>query len=157
MEPEAVRILKWVYLIVFVVVGAFVLVLTIVTGSSFEFLRFSRLIEGPAAPLILNIFRFLVGFYLLLMLVDAVSLFNYRSVLWREASSIASLLGIILTGLGAIFMIYIMGVAGLISTQTNIIALLYLVIAVGLLLLDLLTFFVEEENLLGLSIKKKKE
>jgi len=155
MEPEAVRILKWVYLAVFAIAGAFVLLLTLSTGSIFEVLRFSNVVQSNGIP-ILTVFRFLVGFYLLLILVDAVSLFNYQSLLWREVSAVSSLIGIVLMGMGSLFMIYILAAANLVSTGTAVLALLYLVVAVGLFLLDLLTFFVEEEELLGIAIKKGK-
>jgi hypothetical protein len=156
MEPEAVRILKWVYLAVFAVAGAFALMLTFSTNSIFEVLRFSNVVQASNGFPILTIFRLLVGFYLILILIDAVSLFNYRSSLWREVSAVASLIGIVLMGLGSLFMVYILAAANLVSNATAVLSLLYLVVAVGLFLLDLLTFFVEEEGLLGVAIKKRK-
>ncbi len=152
MEPEAVRILKWVYTVVFAFGGAFALLLSLSTESLFETLRFSNVVEGVA---VLSVFRFLVGFYLLLMLVDAVSLFNYSSFIWREVSAISSLVGIVLMGLASLFMIYIQSIASRVSTEVAILSLLYLIIAIGLFLLDILTFFVEEEQLLGISVRKK--
>lgn len=156
MEPESVRILKWVYLIVFITAGAFVAVLTATSGSIFEPIRFSNLIVPNATGTeVVNVFRFLVGFYLFLILVDAVALFNYKVSPLREISSIASLIGFFLMGLSTLFMVYVMGISSGGVGETTLVALLYLVLAVGLFLLDLLTFFVDEQELLGIAVKKK--
>ncbi|MDP2671705.1 MAG: hypothetical protein Q8P13_04600 [bacterium] len=153
MEPQSVRLLKWVYLIVFLTASAAVALLTIFDGTYFSSLRFSNVaIFYPGESVALAAFRFLTGFYLLLIFIDTVALFNYRSVVLREISSIASLVGFLLMGaavvsLGLVF-------AGFQSVDTGLLTviLLYLVIGMGLFLLDILTFFVEEQGLLDLSL-----
>lgn len=158
MEPEAVRILKWVYLIVFLVGSAFVIALSIFNESTLQLVQFSQVtsVIGNGYG-VLQVFKFLATFYLFLMFIDTVSLFNYKSLALREVSAISSLVGFLLMGMGSLFMIYVLALSTSISTEVAIVALLYLVIAVGLFLLDLLTFFVEEEGLLSLSLKRRKK
>lgn len=157
MEPEAVRILKWVYLIVFLVAGSIVTILTVSSGSLFEPVRFSNVVSlNAAGSQIAAVFRFLVAFYLFLIFVDTVSLFNYKSLALREISSLVSLVGFFLMGVASLFMVYILAASSGAVGTTTVVAMLYLVISVGLFLLDLLTFFIDEQELMGLALKKRK-
>jgi len=146
----AIKILRWVYLGIFLV-GFFTVVLLHAVPKPFldivrvpTFIRAAEPYLGfPYDPSLL-IYQITLLSFLVISLVDSISLFFFSSNMMRKISAYTSLLGVILIGFAGVYFLYSLLAVGLSSALTSTI-LIYLTVSLLLLILDIFTFRVDED------------
>ena len=146
----AVKILRWVYLGIFLI-GLFTVVLLHTVPKPFldiarvpTFIRAAEPYLGfPYDPSLL-IYQVTLLSFLFISLVDSISLFFFSSNMMRKISAYTSLLGALLIGFAGVYFLYSLWAVGLSSALTSTI-LIYLTVSLLLLILDIFTFRVDED------------
>ena len=146
----AVKILRWVYLGIFLI-GFFTIVLLHAVPKPFldiirmpTFIRAAEPYLGFSYDPSLLFYQIILLSFFLIVLIDAVSLFFLSSNLIKKISSTFSFVGVILIGLVITYFLYSLLIIGADSILTKTI-LIYLVVSFSLFTLDLYTFWLDED------------
>jgi len=146
----AVKILRWVYLGIFLI-GLFTVVLLHTVPKPFldiarvpTFIRAAEPYLGFPYDPSLSIYQITLLSFLFISLVNSISLFFLSSNAMRKISACTSLLGVILIGFVGVYFLYSLLAVGLSSTLTSTI-LIYLTTSFLLFILDIVTFKVDED------------
>ncbi len=146
----AIKILRWVYLGVFLV-GFFAIVLMHSVPKPFlDIIRMPTYIRAAEPFLGFPYDRSLLTYQITLLsfifisLIDSISLFMFSSAWMRKLSAYASLIGIILIGFVGIYFLYSLFIIGFGSALTSTI-LIYISISFLLFILDIFTFRLDEQ------------
>ena len=152
-KPVSVKILQWVYLLVFV---AIISTVTIIHNTDRPFLdvlripTFFRLAEpyvGISYISSMTVYHFTFAYFLLIILIDAIALFWYSSKFLKQLSLLSSFVGFFLIGFMVLYFLYSFAVIGFSSYTTGMSALIFMLASIAFFVLDLITFFVEEEGI----------
>ena len=146
----AVKILRWIYLGIFLV-GFFTIVLLHVVPKPFlDIIRMPTFIRAaepylgfPYHPSLL-VYQITLLLFLFISLVNAISLFFFSSNIMRKISVYTSFLGIVLIVSVGVYFLYSLLAVGWRSTLTDTIF-IYLTASFLLFILDIFTFKVNED------------
>jgi len=147
------KVLGSIYLFIFTLV-----VLAIVALHLFpkDFLDFARLptflnqispLMGVQFPTALLVYQITLVYFLFLILTDGIFLMRLSSKRSREISAALSLVGAFLMAGVATFFVCWLFLIGFLESQVLFSAIFYLSLVLFLFLLDLFTFFIEEESI----------
>lgn len=155
-KPLSVKILQWVYLLVFCSSIVLVWLLHNIPSPFLDVLRvpmlFSFLESYAGVPYVTSIttYHFTFAYFLLIILIDAVSLFLYSSLFLRKLSLLSSIAGFFLIGFVGFYFAATLFILGFPNNSSGMTAFVFLVFSTALFLLDTVTFFIDEESLYGL-------
>ena len=160
-KPKIVIILQWIHLFVFIAVVGIISLLYYYPENLLDFLRlplFLREIDlliGQDWPASLHVYQIVLIFSLILVFIDALGLLFYRSKLWRMVSDVSSFLGFLIIWPVALFFIFTLSSFNNISLQNIHTALIYFFFSFLLFVLDLITWFVDEQSFLVKKLARK--
>jgi hypothetical protein len=152
-KPRLVKFLQWFYLGLFVAVLA---VPTVFHNTSVSFLEVLRLptffeatqeVTGVNFVRSMTVYHFVFAYFLLIILIDAVSLFWYSNVFLRQLSFLSSFIGLFVIGLMVIYFFVSFSVIGFSNYSVGLSAFVFLLLSLMFFILDLLTLYVDEESL----------
>jgi hypothetical protein len=154
-KPAIVRVLQWVYFVVFFSIIATVIIIHNTPRPFLDILRlptYFRLAEpyvGISYISSMTVYHFALAYFLLIILIDAVSLFWYSNKFLKQLSLLSSIFGFFLIGFMVLYFLYSLLVIGFASYTAAVSASIYLLLSLAFFLLDLITFFVEEQGVYG--------
>lgn len=146
----AVKILRLVYLGIFLVGFSMIVLLHVVPKPFLDIIRMPTYIRAAEPFLGFPYDRSLLTYQITLLsfifisLIDSISLFMFSSDYMRKLSAYASFIGIILIGFVGIYFLYSLFIIGLSSSLTSTI-LIYISISFLLFILDIFTFRLDEQ------------
>ncbi|OGY22696.1 MAG: hypothetical protein A2126_03810 [Candidatus Woykebacteria bacterium GWB1_45_5] len=152
-KPASVKILQWTYLAAFLSIVATATIIHNTERPFLDILRiptFFRLAEpyvGFSYKASLTIYHFTFAYFLLLILVDAVCLFWYSNKFLKQLSLLSSYIGFFLIGFILLYFLYSSFLIGFADRQAAVSALIFFLLSLTFFVLDLITFFVEEEGI----------
>jgi len=161
-KPVPVKILQWLHLIIFVTAVGIIFVLHYYPEDFLDFLRvplFLRDINsmlGSSWPVSLHIYQIILIFFLLLTLIDSLGLLFYHSKSWRIISDLSSFLGFLIIWPVALFFVFTLVSSDNLDLQNIKTALVYFIFSFSLFILDLVTWFVDEQSFLARGLIKIK-
>ena len=154
-KPAIVKVLQWVYFLVFFSIIATVIIIHNTPRPFLDILRIPTFFRA-AEPYVgisyissMTVYHFTLAYFLLIILIDAVSLFLYSNKFLKQLSLLSSVFGFFLIGFVTLYFLYSVFVIGFASHTVAISVLIYLLLSLVFFLLDLLTFFVEEQGIYG--------
>ncbi len=151
-KPKIVFLLQYLNLIFFFAAIATITLLHTYTENFLDFLRLPRLIYeinplvGNGWPISLHVYQSILIFSILLVLIDSLGLFFYSQKAWRFISDITSFLGFLVIWPTALFFIYTIASAENLRTIDLQTSLAYFTITFSLFILDLVTWFVDDQS-----------
>ncbi len=151
-KPKIVSLLQYLNLIFFFTAIATITLLHTYTENFLDFLRLPRLIYeinplvGNGWPASLHVYQSILIFSILLVLIDSLGLFFYSQKVWRFVSDITSFLGFLIIWPTALFFIYTIASAENLRTIDLQTSLAYFTITFSLFILDLVTWFVDDQS-----------
>jgi len=152
-KPVSVKILQWIYLLVFVSIIAAITIIHNTQQSFLDVLRIPTFFRA-AEPYVgisyissMTAYHFTFAYFLLIILIDAVCLFWYSNKFLKQLSLVSSYFGFFLIGFIVLYFLYSFTVIGFSSPTAGTSAFVFLVLSFSFFLLDLITFFVEEEGI----------
>ena len=152
-KPASVKVLQWAYLLAFVSIAATGTIIHNTERPFLDVLRiptFFRLAEpyvGFSYKASLTVYHFSFAYFLLLILIDAVCLFWYSNKFLKQLSLLTSYIGFFLIGFIFLYFMYSFFLIGFADQQAALSALIFLLLSQTFFILDLITFFVEEEGI----------
>ena len=158
-KPEIVRILQFVHLAIFTLAIFVIFLLHLYTQNFLDFLRIPIFLKsinpllGFGWPASLHVYQTILVFSLFLIFVDAAGLFFYRSRIWRIISDVSSFLGLLVIWPVALFFIFTLASAEKLEAQNIQTITVYFLLSLFLVILDLVTWFVDEQSLIKLRKK----
>jgi len=160
-KPLAVKILQWIYLLIFIFVVGMIIVLHNVPNEMLVTLRvpqFLREIDpflGYTWPSSLLVYQATLLFSLFLILVDSLGLFFYNALFWRIFSDLSSFLGLFVAWTIILFFVFSLTFSNVLEDDNIQTAIIFLVLSLFLFILDLVTFAVDEQSLSRRLFKKR--
>lgn len=151
-KPKIVSFLQYVNLIFFFTAISTITLLHVYTNNFLDFLRLPRLIYsmnpllGHGWPASLHVYQFVLVLSIILVFIDSLGLFFYSSKTWRFISDFTSFLGFLIIWPASLFFIFTIASAEnlrAIDVQTSLV---YFAITFSLFLLDIITWFVDEQS-----------
>lgn len=152
-KPASVKVLQWIYLMAFLSIVATAAIIHNTERPFLDVLRpptFFRLAEpyvGISYKASLTIYHFTFAYFLLLILVDAICLFWYFNKFLKQLSLVSSYIGFFLIGFIFLYFMYSFLLIGFADRQAAVSALIFLLLSLTFFILDLITFFVEEQGI----------
>jgi hypothetical protein len=152
-KPASVKILQWTYFVAFLSIVAAATIIHNTERPFLDVLRiptFFRLAEpyvGFSYKASLTIYHFTFAYFILLILVDAVCLFWYSNKFLKQLSLLSSYIGFFLIGFIFLYFLYSFFLIGFADHQAAVSALIFLLLSQTFFILDLITFFVEEQGI----------
>jgi len=152
-KPLTVKILQWIYLLVFIFVVGAIIVLHNVPNEMLVTLRVPRFLReidpflGYAWPSSLLVYQVTLLFSLFLILVDSLGLFFYQARLWRIFSDLSSFLGLFVAWTIILFFVFSLTFSNVLKDDNIQTAMIFLALSLFLFILDLVTFAVDEQSL----------
>ena len=95
----------------------------------------------------MTVYHCTFAYFLLIMLVDAISLFFYSNKMLKYVSLATSFFGFFLIGFMVLYFLYSLLVIGFSVDSAGYSALVFLLLSIFFFVLDLITFVVEEEGI----------
>ena len=151
-KTTSIKTLRWVYLIIFLVLVGMIILLHAIPKPFLDIIRMPTFIRAAEASLgfpyakSLLIYQITLLFFVFVILIDAVSLFLFSSNLMKKISAYSSVVGFTLMAVVSLYFLYSLMILGLASSLIQTIV-IYLVVSIFLMILDLYTFEVDEEQL----------
>ncbi len=152
-KPASVQILQWVYLLVFISIVTIVFSIHSIPRPFLDTLRIPTFFSD-AQPYLgfsyissMTVYHFTFAYFLLIILVDAISLFFYSNKILKHVSLATSFFGFFLIGFMVLYFLYSLLVIGFSTESAGYSALVFLLLSIFFFVLDLITFFVEEEGI----------
>ena len=158
-KPRIVYVLQIIHFATFVLAVTIIFLLHIFTQNFLDFLRmpaYVKAIDPWAAsdwPGSVHFYHVVLLFFVTLTLINALGLFFYSSRLWRIISDISSFLGFFIIWPASLFFIYTLASSGPLSGEVIKSALFFFTVTFSLFVLDLVTWYVDEQSFL--KIRKK--
>ncbi|MEX0616387.1 MAG: hypothetical protein WD231_01075 [Candidatus Woykebacteria bacterium] len=159
-KPALIKALGWLYLVVFLSFVGMVILLHAIPKPFLDIIRMPTFIRA-AEPYLgfsytpsLHVYQATLLFFIFLVLVDSLSLFNLSSKIMKKASALSSFVGFILIGTVFFYFLYALATVGVASSLTKTI-LIYLLLTSFLMSLDLFTFVIDEELIYHLPLAGK--
>jgi|SRR3989344_4490563 len=155
-----IRVLQWIHLSIFLLVVGTITLLHLITKDFFDFLRLPQFLRtlnpllGFGWPVSLHVYQAILVFFLLITLTDGLGLLFYRSKTWRLISDVSSFLGFLIIWPTALFFLFSLASSETLRVIDIQTAILFFIFAFLLFLLDLVTWFVDEQSFLGKRIKR---
>lgn len=152
-KPRIIKVLQFAHLIVFTSGVITVTLLHIYTNNFWDFLRFPIFLKSidnflhTAYPASLHVYQSILVFSLLLAFIDALGLFFYKSKSWKLTSDLTSFLGLLIIWPVALFFVFTLATAENLSPQVIETIYAYFAFTMLIFVLDLVTWFVDEEAL----------
>jgi len=152
-KPASVKVLQWTYLLAFLSIIVTAAIIHNTPRPFLDILRlptYFRLAEpyvGISYISSMTIYHFTMAYFMLIILIDAVSLTWYSNKFLKQLSLLSSIIGFFLIGFVVLYFLYSLVVIGFASYEATISAAVYLLLALAFFLLDLITFFVEERGI----------
>ena len=156
------RILQFAHLLVFVTAAVIIISLHVFSVDFLDFLRipmFLRVVDGSLGnswPKSLNVYHTILLLSFLLALINASGLFLYKMKLWRYISDISSFLGVLIVWPVALFFAFILATAGNLSIDSIKTIFTYFFVSMFIFILDLITWYFDDESLLRYRSSKRK-
>lgn len=158
-KPALINILSWTYLIIFAIFVKLIVILHTIPKPFLDVLRMPTFIRA-AEPFLgfpydpsLRVYQITLLTYIAITLVDGVSLLFFSSRFMKKLSAYSSLAGFTLMAAVFMYFLYSFFVIGLEWTLLATAA-IYLGVSLALMMLDLITFIVDEELITHLGVKK---
>lgn len=151
-KPKIVSFLQYINLFVFFAAIFTITILHIYTDNFLDFLRLPRLIYsinpllGNGWPVSLHVYQFVMVLSILLVFIDSLGLFYYSSKIWRFISDLTSFLGFLIIWPASLFFIFTMASAENLRSIDFQTSLAYFAITFSLFLLDIITWFVDDQS-----------
>ena len=152
-KPHNVKILQWVHLSIFLFTIALIVVVHNLPENKLEIFRvpqFLREIDqflNFSWPSSLFIYQITLILFLTITFLNSLGLIFYSSLVWRIISDLASFLGLFVIWSAAFFLAFSLAVGYFSNSQNVQTALSFFIFALFLFILDLVTFFVDEQHL----------
>ena len=153
-----VKILRWVYLGIFLIGFSLIVLLHIFPKPFLDIIRMPTFIRA-AEPFLgfpydpsLHVYQITLLFFLVVTLIDGVSLFLSSSTLMKKISAAASFVGFALIGLVGFYFLYSLVIIGMGSVFTKTVF-IYLLLCFSLFILDLFTFWIDENLIHHLPVR----
>ena len=152
-KPTSVKFLQWIYLLTIVSIIGGIILLHNTSANCLDILRiptFFRLSEpylGFSYESIMTVYHFFLAYFMLIIFINAVSLFWYPNKFLKQLGLLSSVAGFFLIGLIILYFLYSVVAIGFSSYSAGISALVYLLISLAFFLLDIATFFVEKQGI----------
>lgn len=153
-KPQIVTVLQIAHLCVFLIGVFIVVILHIYTQNFWDFLRLPTFLKSiddflnQAYPASLHIYQSILIFSMIITFIDALGLFFYKSKSWKIASDLTSFLGLLIIWPVALFFIFTIATAKNMSTLTIQTIYTYFGLSMLIFILDLVTWFVDEQALI---------
>lgn len=160
-KPAIVKVLQWINLIVFLTSVTLVIAMHNLSESTLQTIRVPTFLQqidqflDYAWPASLHVYQVVLVIFLLIIFVNSLGLILYTSVIWRTISDLLSFLGLFLVWTAGVFFVLALSLGMFTSSENVQTALIFLIVSVLLFLLDLVTFFVDEQHLGRKFIKGK--
>lgn len=152
-KPSLVMVLQWVYLVVFLISVAAIFVLHSAPDFFLEFLRVPKFLReidpflGYAWPATLYVYQAVLVIFLFIIFINSLGLLFYNYRTWRIISDLTSFFGLFVIWTAGVFFVIALSL-GMFTTAENVkTALTFFLVAIFLFILDLITFFVDEQHL----------
>ena len=152
-KPVSVKILQWVYFLVFVSIIAAVTVIHNTDRPFLDVLRIPTFFRS-AEPYVgisyissMTVYHFTFAYFLLIILIDAIALFWYPNKFLKQLSLLSSYVGFFPIGFMVLYFLYSLLVIGFSTDSAGYSALIFLLLSIFFFVLDLITFFIEEEGI----------
>lgn len=159
MKPKT-RYLQFIHVTIFSIGTLAVIILHIKTSNFWDILRLPQLISdlnplfGFGYPASLHIYQSILVFALIIALVNSLGLVFYKSKLWRFTSDISSFLGVLIIWPVSLFLLFTLASAENLSAKNIQTIAVYFTFTFTIAILDLVTWFVDEESFMK-RIRKK--
>lgn len=160
-KPPSVKALQTIHLVVFVLTLFTIFSLHFYPQNFLDTLRLPLYLKsidpflGYSWPSSLYIYQVVLLFFIFLILIDGLGLFFYQSRFWRFVSDVSSFLGFLLMVPVTFFFIFTLVVAKNLTPDNVITATIYFAFSSFLFLLDLVTWYVDEQSFLKIGKKSK--
>lgn len=160
MEKTGIRLLQVIHLLIFIAGVSTVTILHIKIQNFWDFLRLPQLISdlnplfGFGYPAPLHIYQSILIFALIVAFVNSLGLVFYKSKLWRFTSDLSSFLGVLIIWPVSLFLLFTLASAENLSTNNIQTIAVYFSFTFTIAILDLVTWFADEESFLK-RIRKK--
>ena len=158
-KPKIVTILQTIHLVVFVASAGTIFLLHIFTKNFLDFLRMPAYVKAidPWAsidwPGSLHFYHVILVFIFFLTLINALGLIYYSSRTWRIVSDLSSFLSFLIVLPASLFFIYTIASSGQLSAVNIQAGLFFFAITFFVFILDLVTWYVDEQSLLKIMKK----
>jgi hypothetical protein len=144
---------SWVYILVFISIVSTVFLIHSIPRPFLDTLRIPTFFSD-AEPYLgfsyissMTVYHFTFAYFLLIILVDAISLFFYSNKALKYVSLATSFFGFFLIGFMVLYFLYSLLIIGFSTDSAGYTALVFLLLSIFFFTLDLITFFVEEEGI----------
>ena len=160
-KPLAVKVLQWVYLIIFLFSIGTIVTLHNLPDEILIILRVPRFLReidpflGFAWPASFHIYQATLLLFLFLIFIDGLGLFFYQSRFWRLISDLSSFVGLFVIWSVFLFFIFSLTLAEGFEERNIQTTIVFLLLAFFLFILDLITFLVDEQSLGRRLLKKR--
>jgi len=160
-KTAAIKTMRWVYLALFFALLGAVVLLHAIPKPFLDVIRLPTFIRAGEPYLgfpydsSLLIYQITLLFFVFVTLVDAISLFLFSSNPMKKISAYSSLIGFTL--MAAVFMYFLYSFF-VIDIENNLLVTvaIYLALSLVLMMLDLLTFILDEQLIWHLGVKKNR-
>ena len=153
-KPKIFSVLQLLHVSTVVAAIIIIFLLHLHPSNLLDVLRFPAFLKdinpllGFAWPASLHVYQFTLVFFLAVSLIDALGLVFYQSRTWRLFSDISSFLGFLIIWPVSLFFIFTLASAETLESQSIQTALVYFGLTFFLFILDLVTWFIDEQALL---------
>jgi len=158
-KPKSVKVLQIIHFTVFILAISIISLQHIFTQNFLDILRmpaYVKAIDPWAAsdwPGNFHFYHVILIFYISLTFINGMGLFYYSKKIWRVISDGSSFLSFLIIWPISLFFIYTVASTGPLDKLTIQSAVLFSIITFSLFILDLVTWYVDEQSLLRIGRK----
>lgn len=152
-KPAIVKILQLLHFLVFLTLITFIILMHNLPANTFQILRIPTFLQqiDPflvfSYPSSLFIYQITLILFLAIAFINSLGLFFYSARFWRLVSDLSSFLGLFVVWSVVLFFILSLSFEFFTTSENVQTAFVYVIIAFFLFILDLITFFVDENHL----------
>lgn len=160
-RSKILKFLQFIHLIVFLSGSIIITLLHIYTKDFWDFLRIPNLLKeintflGHGWPASLHVYQAILLLSLFLALINALGLFLYKLKLWRYVSDISSFIGFLIIWPVTLFLAFTLVSVENLSDKNIQTILTYFVFSFLIFLLDLITWYFDDNSLIRYKISHK--
>ena len=153
-KPRIVHILQIIHFASFVSAIGVISLLHIITEDFLDILRMPAYVKAidPWAvsdwPGSFHFYHLISAFFILLTLINALGLFYYSQRSWRVISDFSSFLSFLIIWPISLFFVYTLASTGPLESKTVQSALFFFTVTFFLFILDLVTWYVDDQSLI---------
>lgn len=150
-KPPVIKILQWIHVSTLIIGVGVIFLLHLYPENILDFLRLPAFLKdinpflGFGWPASLHVYQVILVFFLVVSLIDALGLLFYESRPWRIFSDLSSFLGFLIIWPASVFFIFTLVSTEGLKPQSIHTALVYFGFTFFIFILDLVTWFVDEQ------------